>query len=67
MSWFIITEKQNAAERIAKILFKDVKTLKKGKISYYYSPSCNAYVLGLKGHIIELDFPRKFKSWAGLT
>ncbi|MCQ4152786.1 MAG: DNA topoisomerase I [Archaeoglobi archaeon] len=63
MSWFIITEKQNAAERIAKILFKDVKTLKKGKISYYYSPSCNAYVLGLKGHIIELDFPRKFKSW----
>ncbi|MEM1576230.1 MAG: DNA topoisomerase I [Archaeoglobaceae archaeon] len=63
MSWLIITEKQNAAERIAKILFKDVKTLKKGKISYYHSPSGDAYVIGLKGHILELDFPKKFRSW----
>ncbi len=63
MSWLIITEKQNAAERIAKILFGDVRTLKKGKLSYYHSPSCNAFVLGLKGHIIELDFPKKFRSW----
>lgn len=63
MSWLIITEKQNVAERIAKILFKDVKTLKKGKISYYYSPSGDAYVIGLKGHILELDFPKKFRSW----
>ncbi|MEM4155890.1 MAG: DNA topoisomerase I [Archaeoglobaceae archaeon] len=63
MGWLVITEKQNAAERIAKILFKDAKTLKRGKISYYYSPSRNAYVLGLKGHVLELDFPKKFKNW----
>ncbi len=63
MSWLIITEKQNAAERIAKILFRDVRTLKRGKVSYYHSPSTNAFVLGLKGHIIELDFPKKFRSW----
>jgi DNA topoisomerase-1 len=63
MNWLIITEKQNAAERIAKILFRDVITLKKGKVSYYHSPSTNASVLGLKGHIIELDFPKKFRSW----
>lgn len=63
MSWLIITEKQNAAERIATILFKDVKRMKKGKILYYYSPSSDAYVLGLKGHILELDFPKKFRSW----
>ncbi|MCS7143489.1 MAG: DNA topoisomerase I [Archaeoglobaceae archaeon] len=63
MSWLIVTEKQNAAERIAKILFKDVKSLKKGKISYYYSPSSDAFVIGLKGHVLELDFPKKFKNW----
>lgn len=63
MSWLIITEKQNAAERIAKILFKDVKNLKKGRISYYYSSSSDAFVVGLKGHVLELDFPKKFRSW----
>lgn len=63
MSWLIVTEKQNAAERIATILFNDVKKLKKGKVSYYYSPSSDAYVLGLKGHVLELDFPKKFRSW----
>lgn len=63
MSWIIITEKDSAANRIASILFNDVKTLKKGKITYYYSPSNKAYVIGLKGHIVELDFPKKYRSW----
>ncbi len=64
MSWLIITEKDNTARRIASILFKDVKTLKKGRISYYHSPSKDAYVVGLKGHIVELDFPKEFNNWA---
>lgn len=64
MSWLIITEKDNTARRIASILFKDVKILKKGRISYYHSPSNNAYVVGLKGHIVELDFPKEFNNWA---
>ncbi|MCS7118887.1 MAG: DNA topoisomerase I [Archaeoglobaceae archaeon] len=63
MSWIIITEKQNSAARIASILFKDVKILKKGKIHYYYSPLNNAYVVGLKGHIVELDFPKECRNW----
>uniref|UniRef100_A0A7J3M2G4 DNA topoisomerase 1 n=1 Tax=Archaeoglobus fulgidus TaxID=2234 RepID=A0A7J3M2G4_ARCFL len=63
MSWLIITEKQNAASRIASLLFKDAKALKVGKIVYYYSKSNDAYVLGLKGHVVELDFPKKFRSW----
>lgn len=63
MSWLIITEKQSAANRIASLLFKDAKAVKDGKSIYYYSRSSDAYVLGLKGHIVELDFPRKFRSW----
>lgn len=64
MSWLIITEKDNTARRIASILFNDVKTLKKGRVSYYYSPSNDAYVFGLRGHIVELDFPKEFNNWA---
>ena len=63
MSWLIITEKQKAAERIANILFNDIKRIKKGNIVFFYSPSSNAYVIGLKGHIFELDFPREYSSW----
>ncbi len=63
MSWLIITEKDDAARRIANILFKDVVVLKEGKINYYYSEENDAYVVGLKGHIIELDFPKELKNW----
>ncbi len=61
--WLIITEKHNTAKRIASILFKDVKAEKKYGVTYYYSPSSNAYVLGLKGHIVELDFPEEYNNW----
>ncbi len=61
--WLIITEKHNTAKRIASILFKDVKAKKEHGINYYYSPSNKAYVLGLKGHIVELDFPDEFGNW----
>ncbi|RUM35274.1 MAG: DNA topoisomerase I, partial [Archaeoglobus sp.] len=61
--WLIITEKHNTAKRIASILFKDVKTEKKYNTTYYYSPSNKAYVVGLKGHIAELDFPEKYNNW----
>ncbi len=61
--WLIITEKHNTAKRIASILFKDVKVEKKYGVTYYCSPSNNAYVLGLKGHIVELDFPKEYNNW----
>ncbi len=63
MSWLIIAEKDNTAKRIASILFRDVKTLKNGRVSYYYSPSNDAYVVGLKGHIVELDYPKELNNW----
>ncbi len=63
MSWLIIAEKGKSARRIAKILFKDLKVLKKNGIYYYYSKSNNAYVIGLKGHIVELDFPKELNNW----
>lgn len=63
MSWLIITEKQTTAKRIASLLFRDVEIVRKGKIPYFYSPSNDAYVFGLKGHVVELDFPKKFRSW----
>uniref|UniRef100_A0A7J2TIP0 DNA topoisomerase 1 n=1 Tax=Archaeoglobus fulgidus TaxID=2234 RepID=A0A7J2TIP0_ARCFL len=63
MSWLIVTEKQKAAERIAYFLFKDVKKIDKGKLSFFYSPSADAYVLGLRGHIVELDFPGEYRDW----
>ena len=63
MSWLIVAEKDNAARRIASFLFGDVKVMKEGRIRYYFSPSSNAYVVGLRGHIVELDFPKEFNSW----
>ncbi len=63
MSWLIITEKDNTARRIASILFRDIKTMKERRVNYYYSPSHDAYVVGLKGHIVELDFPKELNNW----
>ncbi|RLI79541.1 DNA topoisomerase I [Archaeoglobales archaeon] len=61
--WLIITEKDNTARRIASILFRDVKVLKKG-VNCYYSKSNDAYVVGLKGHIVEIDFPPEYNRWS---
>jgi len=63
MSWLIIAEKDKTARRIASILFKDVRRLKRGNVNYYYSPSNDAFVLGLKGHIVEVDFPSEYNDW----
>jgi len=63
MAWLIITEKHNTARRIASILFNDVKQLRKYGVSYYHSPSSKTYVVGLKGHIVQLDFPKEYNSW----
>ena len=61
MSWLIITEKDNTARRIASILFGDVKQEKKYGIPFYRSDG--KYVLGLKGHVVELDFPEEYNNW----
>jgi len=61
--WLIVAEKDKTARRIAQILFKDFKRLKKFGVNYYFSPSQNAFVLGLKGHIVEVDFPEEYNDW----
>ncbi len=61
--WLIIAEKEKTARRIAQILFKDVKRLRRYGVNYYLSPSNEAYVLGLKGHIVEVDFPSEYNDW----
>jgi DNA topoisomerase-1 len=64
MGWLIITEKDNTARRISSILFKDVKKSRKNGINIYYSKEASAYVVGLRGHIIQLDFPEEYNNWS---
>jgi len=61
--WLIVAEKDKTARRIAQILFKDFRRLNKYGVNYYFSPSQNAFVLGLKGHIVEVDFPEEYNDW----
>ncbi|MCU0798813.1 MAG: DNA topoisomerase I [Candidatus Thermoplasmatota archaeon] len=64
----IICEKDNAAKRIASILSDDDMTVEKvGRVPVYRfmwegEETC---VMGLRGHIIELDFPKGMSSWEG--
>ena len=63
---FIIAEKRNAAQRIAKILSGgDFKSHRVGKNVYYEftTGKDRCYVVPLRGHIIQLDYPEKFKRW----
>ena len=66
MNILVIAEKRNAAQRIAKILSKrNVKTIKKGRESYYEftKGTDHYYVVPLRGHILELDYGDEFKRW----
>jgi len=62
----IICEKNIAAKRIASILSNGTSKQKKiGPVPVYeYSSQGKIWkVIGLRGHIINLDFPTKFKVW----
>ncbi len=61
--WLIIAEKDFAARRMAKILFGEVKTKKIKSVNAYFSRDSKACVIGLKGHIVEYDFPSSLKNW----
>ena len=61
--WLIVAEKDKTARRIAQILFKDFRRFNKFGVNYYFSPSQSAFVLGLKGHIVEVDFPEEYNDW----
>jgi DNA topoisomerase-1 len=66
MSTLVICEKQNAAKRIADILSKG-----KARSEFYHKvPVYNFpfngeefFIIGLRGHILELDYPEEFRRW----
>ncbi len=66
MNILIICEKNNAALRIANILSKGKakKTSHKKVPVYDYEENDVSYtVVGLKGHILSLDFPEGYNNW----
>ena len=66
MNILIICEKNNAAQRIAAILSgeKAKKTSHKKVPVYDYEVGDTSYtVVGLKGHILSLDFPEGYNNW----
>lgn len=58
----IITEKHNAARRIAAILAekKPVRKRVGGVDTYQFDETV---VMGLSGHVVGVDFPREFNNW----
>ena len=66
MNILIICEKNNAASRIAGILSggKSRKTSHKKVPVYDYEEDDVSYtIVGLKGHILSLDFPEGYNNW----
>lgn len=62
----IITEKHDAASKIAAILFQDKVPERISGVPAYRSKAANALVIGLAGHILELDFPEAYQKWSAL-
>ncbi len=66
MKIVIIAEKYSVAERIAYFLSegKYKRQSKKG-ITFFTFKENNVdyYVVGLKGHIVELDYPEEYRNW----
>ncbi len=66
----IVTEKNIAAERIAKMLANGkVKTEKSYTIPIYKfaTNGSETTVIGLKGHILKVDFPEEYSNWQSVS
>ena len=62
----IICEKSKSAFRVASILSnQNFKTLNFGRVKIYQFTDKNKtnFVIGLKGHILSLDYPMKYSVW----
>ncbi len=65
----IICEKDNAAKRISDILSSGhFKVEKRGRVPVYKFAwnKDNTAVIGLRGHILNMDFPKKYNNWSGV-
>ncbi len=60
----IITEKHDAASKIAAILFNDKVQERINGVPAYRSKASDAMVIGLAGHILEIDFPESYQKWS---
>ena len=58
----IVTEKDNAARRIAEILSEGAAELERTNGVNVYRWGRRA-VVGLSGHVVGLDFPREYENW----
>ena len=66
MSTLIICEKQNAASRIADVLSggRASRIFIHGASVYVFDKEGDDYsVIGLRGHVLELDYPEEFRGW----
>lgn len=66
MNTLVICEKQNAAKRIAQILSMGKARgdfLHKVSIYNFERNGHSFSVIGLRGHILELDYPEEFRRW----
>ncbi len=62
----ILAEKYQAAKKIAEAIGSNVTRKKAGRNLYYFEVDWNgkrAYVVPLRGHIIDIDFPPKYRRW----
>lgn len=62
----IVSEKDNTAKRIASILSKDKAKQNKieGVPTYEFGVNGTNYMaIGLKGHVLKVDYPPKYRNW----
>jgi len=70
MRRLIISEKNHAAQRIALILSSNTqkrRSIAGTPVLEFAIGEDEYYVLGLRGHIIELDYPEKFNNWDSIS
>jgi DNA topoisomerase-1 len=61
----IVTEKNITARKIAQILFGSANERKVDGVSVYESDG--TAVVGLSGHIVNIDFPAEYNNWQGVA
>jgi DNA topoisomerase-1 len=61
----IVTEKNITARKIAQILLKKVKEKKVDGVSVYEDG--DTAVIGLSGHIVNIDFPEEYNNWQNIS
>ena len=70
MSRLIISEKSDAAARIATILSRGSSkrtSVNKVPVFQFEDESGPVHIVGLRGHIIELDYPAAMNDWRGVS